>query len=466
MDDYEKYLKYKAKYIELKKNFDNSNLLVMEGGAKDKFVCKPNKKTYKEICIQGPNGQYETKEICEDNCDQKFISVQLKKANLYKEALQFFFFIGDLIKKEKMSIYIKGGNVIGLAVLKLIWEKYSQDDRKFKQAFLNFLKLELIKDWDFTGYTNHIEIDEKYCDKLDKIAGKQKLVPRAKTFVLYQAKYPILIYEKALFEIAILDSDSTDFSKMEIPLTTMKVKVDEQNIKYIFMLAKSFYSWTEKHIPIDLDILKKILASMEIVIHPYNSGFYDPGKGLDTGELNEELVEFINKFTKGNKSHTQFLITQLEDPYRLVYRMPEKNIEKTKKIIQFIQRNIQGLKQPGWLINPDKTSQILENFIDDLGSHLVKIYKQTKSFDKVMEFLQGANFGKPQIQIEWEDFNEDTKSRIERIFKPIVQEIGLDNFVELTNKYKIDPKAKPSELTNSERIIKLFKFLQEKKFFK
>ena len=68
------------------------------------------------------------------------------------------------------------------------------------------------------------------------MASKQRLVPRAKTFVLYQTKYPILVYEKALFEIAILDSDSTDFSKMEIPMTTMKVRVNLSNIKYIFML--------------------------------------------------------------------------------------------------------------------------------------------------------------------------------------------------------------------------------------
>ena len=50
---------------------------------------------------------------------------------------------------------------------------------------------------DFIG----VEIDEKYRAKLDKIAKKQRLVPRAKTFVLYQTMHPILIYEKALFEM-------------------------------------------------------------------------------------------------------------------------------------------------------------------------------------------------------------------------------------------------------------------------
>lgn len=476
MDDYEKYLKYKAKYLALKKQMDLSvksdietntdESIVLEGGGKKKFICTPNKRNYKEICIENHNGSYETKEICEENCDPKFITVQLKKANLYKESLQFYYFINDLIKKENMSIYIKGGNVIGLAVLKLIWNKYHNDDNKFKRAFLNFLKLELIKDWDFTAYTDGIEINEKYRDKLDKIASKQKLVPRAKTFVLYQTKYPILIYEKALFEIAVLDSDSMDFSKMEIPLTTMKVKINQQNIKYIFMLAKSFYSWTEKHIPIDLDILKKILSTIEIIIHPHKSGYYNPEKALDAGEINKNLIRFINNFTNGNKYETQFLITQLEDPYRLIFRMPEKNIKKTEQIIHFIQRNIYGLKKPDWLVNPVKTSKLVEDFINNLSKELLKIYKKTKSFDSVLEFLQGVNFGKPQIQIEWDEFNQNTKSRLQRIFKPVISEIGLNNFIKLIDEYNINPKLKPSELTNSEKIINLFEFLLKKKFFK
>ena len=124
MNYYEKYFKYKTIYFSLIQNVSYSNIKLQDGGSltnQNKYICKPNKNKYKEICTENNNGKYKTKEDCDEDCDSKFISIQLKKANLHKESLQFYFFIQDLINKEQMSIYIKGGNVIGLAVLKLIY---------------------------------------------------------------------------------------------------------------------------------------------------------------------------------------------------------------------------------------------------------------------------------------------------------------------------------------------------------
>ena len=493
MDYYEKYIKYKNKYLSLANalvnTLDNTsdntsdNTLdntykaqiqeehIQDGGMHN-YKCRPNKNRYKETCVINEEGTYKTKTDCEKECDPKFISIQLKKANLYKESLQFYFFIQDLINKEKMSIYIKGGNVIGLAVLKLVYDMYKNNDGKFAHVFKKFLKMELIKDWDFTAYTYEKEIDTQYRNKLDKLADKQRLVPRAKTFVLYQTKYPILVYEKALFEIAILDSDSTDFSKMEIPMTTMKVNVNIANIKYIFMLAKSFYSLEQKNIPIDLDILKKILSTMEVIVHPHKNGLYDPGKKIDVGELNKDLVEFIKNFTNRDNYWTQFLITQLEDPYRLIYRMCEKNITKTEKIINFIKTNIKTNQSstksvyPTWLLDPNKTMGIINKFIGEFGKKIAQIYTQTKKLDDVLKFLSGSNFGKPQIQIEWDEFNQETRTRLRKIFEPLVNEIGLKEFKNIINESKSNLSTKSSELTPQDKIIKLFAFLIEKNFFK
>jgi hypothetical protein len=493
MNYHEKYLKYKIKYLSIvnilstgdKINLSESDntmhnditneqdditneqddITLIQDGGSSKYMCNPNKYKYIQTCTENTKGNYSTQKDCEKDCDPKFISIQLKKANLYKESLQFYFFIQDLINKEQMSIYIKGGNVIGLAVLKLVYDTYKNNDKKFSHVFNRFLKMELIKDWDFTAYTHNQEITTQYRAKLDKIADKQKLVPRAKTFVLYQTKQPILVYDKALFEIAILDSDSTDFSKMEIPMTTMKVRVNLSNIKYIFMLAKSFYSYKQKHIPIDLEIVKKILSTIEIVVHPHKSGLYDPNKKLDTGELNKDLVKFINNFTHGDIFWTQFLITQLEDPYRLIYRMCEKNITKTDKIRDFIKKYTRTNKYPSWLLDTNKTMGIINRFIGEFGKKLVQIYAQTKNLDKVLNFLSGANFGKPQIQIEWGEFNQETKSRLKRIFQPVVHEIGYVKFVEMIKLLISKQSSKSSDLTSSDKIIKLFGFLIEKKFF-
>ena len=434
------------------------------GGSK--YICDYNQNKYNDICIQNNNeGKYNSKDKCLNDCESKYIQTQLKKAKIYGESIQFYLFIKDLIHHEQMKIYIKGGNVIGLAVLKLIYNKYKNDNLKFAKAFGKFLDMELIKDWDFTAYTHNKEITDKYREKLDKMAVKYKLVPRAKTFVLYQTKFPILIYEKALFEIAILDLDSVQYSKMEIPLTTMKVKVNEYNLKYIFALAKNFYAYTKYKVPFDLDIIKKILEKIDIIIHPHKSGLYDPKHNIDEGELNKELVNFINKFANGNMFLTQFLITQLEDPYRVIYRFPEKNIVKTSNIVNFIKKELPNIKTPSWLLDVKYIKKITDHFIKELGYKLADIYEQTNSIDKVLDFLNGTNFGKPQIQIEWDEFNANTRTRLYDIFNPVIKKIGINNLHKIIDSNGISSITNTSGLTNSNKILKLLNFLLDKKLF-
>lgn len=460
-------------YDENKNNINynklNGNNLV--GG---NYICNPNQNKSTQICSINNHSNAKSKQNifdslnkCEDECEKKFINIQLKKSNLFRESLQFYLFIKDLINKENMKIYIKGGNVIGLAVLKLIYDEYKNDNQGFIRAFKNFLSMELIKDWDFTAYTDGKDTDDKYRAKLDKLAAKYKLVPRAKTFILYQTKIPILVYEKALFEIAIIPAD-TPFSKMEIPLTTMKVEVNEHNLKYIFIMAKNFYSYQTKSIPFDLDIIKKVISRTKIIIHPHKAGLYDPGIKIDTGDLNKNLVDFINDFTSRDKYWTQFLITQLEDPYRLIYRMPEKNIVKTNQIDKFILSNLPKTTKPDWLMDTAKTSKQLEKFINQLGLELKKKYSQTQLLESVLDFLEGANFGKPQIQIEWDEFNSDTKNRVNKIFEPMVKLIGKADFKKMVSglmeKYNLN-SLKPATMTNSQKIIKFFDFLIGKNFF-
>ena len=468
--DVNKHQEYNDSKINVNFNINSINNLV--GG---KYICDPNKNKSEQICyVQEKNNSmksekniFKTKTECDDKCEDKFINVQLKKANIFNECIQFYLFIRDLINKEHMKIYIKGGNVIGLAVLKLIFDEYKNDDIGFARVFKNFLSMELIKDWDFTAYTDGKDTDDKYRTKLNKMAAKYKLVPRAKTFILYQTKIPILVYEKALFEIAIIPSD-TPFSKMEIPLTTMKVKIDEHNLKYIFIMSKNFYSYQTKLIPFDLNIIKKVISKTNIIIHPHKFGLYDPGSKIDTGDLNKELVEFINNFVSKDKYWTQFLITQIEDPYRLIYRMPEKNIVKTNQIEKFIKVNLPKTIKPDWLMDTNKTSKILEKFIDKLGLELKKIYSDTQLLEGVLDFLDGANFGKPQIQVEWNEFNSTVKNRIKRIFEPTIKLIGKSDFRKmvssLMDKYDLE-NAKPINMTNSQRIIKFFNFLIEIDFF-
>ena len=50
--------------------------------------------------------------------------------------------------------------------------------------------------------------------------------------------------------------------------------------------------------------------------------------------------------------------------------MPEKNIVKTNQIIDFIATNLPKTLKPDWLLDTNKTTKILDKFIDKLGLEL------------------------------------------------------------------------------------------------
>ena len=152
---YKKYIKYKLKYNNLKSsnlnntkssNLDNTKSNNMEGGGR--YECKPQN-NFKDICVENENGKYKSKDGCVNDCEVQYIREQLKKVNIDRESSQFYLFIKDIIKNEKVDVYLKGGNVLGLKVLKMIYDKYKNNETEFKKVFKEFLKLELIKDWDF-----------------------------------------------------------------------------------------------------------------------------------------------------------------------------------------------------------------------------------------------------------------------------------------------------------------------------
>lgn len=431
MDYKQKYYKYKLKYINLKqirKHIKNE----MYGGGK--YDCDPSK-DFKELCFEKENGKYKSKESCINDCENKYITSNLIKANIKGESLKFQLFIKDIIKTKEIDVYIKGGNVIGLKLLKMIYDKYKNDNIQFMKVFNKFLELELIKDWDFAGYTKN-QIDESYRDELDKKASEYKLVPRAKTFILYQTKRPLLTEGKPMFEIALLDSDS--FSKMEIPLTTMKMKVTEYNIKYVFMYCKSFLNKDN----IDFDMLKRMIEKTNIIIYPHKNGLYEvTPKTFDKGELNDDLIKFIKTFDDFDKNMPQFLATQIEDPFRILYRLPEKNIKKNDKIKDFIKTYI--TKEPQtWLFDSTFITKILKIFMEQLGEKIYNIYienyekttNKQESLELAVKFLDGINFSR--VQIDFKLLSEFGINLLKLLFEKLINKIEKINLVGLkdTNK--------------------------------
>jgi hypothetical protein len=397
-----------------------------------KYGCNYQNK-FDEICKDDDKGIYKSKESCINDCETRYIDNQLVIGKIKHETMKFFLFIKELINNEKMEVYIKGGNVLGMKILRLIYKQYKNTD-KFEYYFNKFLELELIKDWDFVAYSKK-KLTDEYKIKIDSIAKKFKLVSRAKTFILYQTKRPILIEDKALYEIAIYDKELiNEYSQLEIPLTTMKIQINQFNLKYIFMFSKSFRDKT-----FDLSIIKRMIEKIHVSIHPYENGMYKT-KNIDRGNLSKDMLNFIFKYKQYDTNLPQFLITQTTDLTRMIFRLIEKNIPKTDKIYHFLKNDIKYEKKPRWLLNTKFIMNMIDKFSKELGKKLLEIYKSTKSIEKINLFLTGVRIDR--IEIDFDKLTEQGKLLVKNIFSNLIKEIGEDVIKDLNNDDKLNKLLK------------------------
>jgi len=417
-------------------NFENSN---------ERFNCDPENK-FSEICSSNSKGYYNSKSSCMNDCENRYIKYNLKKANIFSETTIFSNFIYTLLSKN-YEVYLKGGTVLGLYILKLLYDKYGDDYTVFEKHFNELLKLDLIKDWDFTAYT-HTNIDNNLEKELAIIAKKNHLVRRGKTFILYQTEYPIKIKDAALFEISIMEDEI--YSNLELPLTTIKIKINKKNLNHIFMFAKCFYSYKVKNIPIDTDIIKHMTSKLNFYIYPNKNGLFSINKdNYNVGSLNKNIVEYIHKFSH-NIDKEQFLITHIQEPNRIFYRLLEKNIPKVDKIITFLKKYDLPSEQ-SWLFDSKNLEKLISTFISNLGDKIIDIFnKQSNPIDglnAVSEFLDGINF--KRIEIEYPNTGEKGKNLIKKLLSKVYKKIPEDFY----SKYR------------DNKLIDCLAFLKRKKLF-
>ena len=468
----EKYLKYKQKYLELiskleyisleNKNAEVNNYInnILVGGKRkrkiknkskselsddnsERFNCDPENK-FSEICSSNSKGYYNSKASCMNDCENKYIKYNLKKANIYNETNIFSNFIYTLLSKN-YEVYLKGGTVLGLYILKLLYEKYGSDYTTFEKYFNDLLKLDLIKDWDFTSYT-HSPIDEKLKESLNSLAKKNHLVLRGKTFILYQTEFPIKLKDAALFEISIMEAEI--FSNLEMPLTTMKIKINKKNLNYIFMFAKCFYSYKVKNIPIDTDIIKHMISKLNFFIYPNKNGLFSINTdNYHIGSLNKNIVEYIRKFSH-NIDKEQFLIAQIQEPNRIFYRLLEKNIPKVEKIISFLKK-YELQSDHSWLFDSKSIEKLINSFISNLGDKILDVFNKESNpvdgLNAVTDFLDGINLRR--IEIEYPNTGEKGKNLIKKLLSKVYKKIPEDFYY----KYK------------DNKLIECLAFLKRKK---
>lgn len=406
MDEYYKYVQ-------------NKNLT---GGG---FLCN-YKNNFSKLCYQ-KNGKtkYNTEVQCFKDCKVDFFKEQIKTNNIEGESIKFRKFIKHLINKENIDIYIRGGNALGLYVLKIILDN-SKDDITFLKNMEIFKKTELIKDWDFVSFTDH-EINKEYMDYMEKKADEFRLVPRAKRFILYQTKRPILTHDKALYEISVFNKEKmVKYSDLEMPLSTIELPIDNNNILYIFYLS-TIFNLNNK---LDLDALKYILNKLDFIVYKSILGYYDITKDiLDDGNLSFDMLKFIEDIDE-NLYKQQFLITHIKDPYRLCFRLQTKNLPKTEKIQNLFKELKINYSKFDWLLNLDDVNKLCLKFVNRLGERLVFEYDKG-GFKEVQGFLLNIDWVLSLVEYK-KAKNSDSKyvnEMLNMLLLPLAGKLSADDFI-------------------------------------
>jgi len=319
------------------------------------------------------NEQFIEKLECEDYCyDKKFKS----ETRAWKELFEWCSTQPSINK-----IYCKGGSALGFVVLKLLFDRY---DTKFnnkninanfiKLKFNEFVKLNLIKDFDFTVFMN--EDDKK---KFTEEATTKKINKEGETISIFRFEDGLKIGDDYLFELSVKNKE--EISDLELPLTNIKFEVNKDNIDSLFEIIDMFirvdninFSKIKKILD---NLLVKVIINGDNLVNSIKDGLYvitEPDK-ISQGILSPELMKIIDDFLVAINNSTdierltimQFLITHLSEPDRLFIRFLQKNIKKTENIINFFNDN--NIELPNWLMS-EKVFQDIIRIIDLFLDHL------------------------------------------------------------------------------------------------
>lgn len=287
-------------------------------------------------------------------------------------------FIHNLLD-DKYDIYVKGGSVLGL---------YLQD----------------VRDWDFVIYTSKPNFQS-----IIKTAKQYDIIQDSKQIVILRSTNYIKINNDALFEMAIKENEI--MSDLELPMTTMKLKLNKDNMNTLFDLALSIYCNN-----ISFDGIT-VISMTNIEIPESDNGFFKVTE-LDHGGLSLTMLDIIRQ-TTSNMNEQQFLITHLKQPDRLFCRLP-KNCRKTIDLA-YTQQTV--------LLNVTLVNQLVEQLITNIHDYVNKIFiidytnKKEYELSLIRMFNQidfGINLGR--LSSIYHLLPMDTKLLIKRMMPSIIKQ--------------------------------------------
>jgi hypothetical protein len=252
------------------------------------------------------------------------------------------------------DIYLKGGAVIGIYLLKTIYTK------DFDNLYPTFKELELINDFDFEIISEKLRNDYFYYEFGKEhgivLNGKNKNMKHiASTLRIMRS------INSNLFEMNILEKEEYP----ELPITNMKIFLSSDNYDKFFTLFENIYYDT-----LDKSHLE-FLNDVNIYIPECDiNGMFDIKFDADI-ILSDTLINIIYNTTLDKNSQI-CLYYLIKNPTNLS-RLRWKNISKSNKIKNFLCNNDDN-KIPLFLLNDELILNLVDHFISNLSYITNEIY--------------------------------------------------------------------------------------------
>jgi hypothetical protein len=389
MNYLDKYLKYKNKYLKLKQ--------LQYGG---NFNCLGDdvagKRIKDELCIEADAGKYANKIDCEKDC---FYLEFNKEIEIWK---RYFTYIYDTY--PNIQILCKGGSVLGLYVLKILFETNQSEEKLTK-----FRDLNLIKDWDFTILNVTHEIKEDLIRKAEELNIKNE----AQSMIVIRYQKGLKINTDFVFELSIKDHQQV-LSDYEIPLTVMTLNLTRENLNLFFDLTRYF----SNILPMDLHLLKytldklsegKTLGSLGNYQFRHGLFYLNNEHEIDKAGLDDRIISLMDIPIDpyNGPSIKQFLITQMREPDRLFNRFMNKNLQKSRKIVKLFTEF--RIDIPDWLFserNIEILTTIINTFLDRINEYVEHTFnsivekditnkqKMKAFYIEIDKFINNINLGR------------------------------------------------------------------------
>jgi hypothetical protein len=327
--------------------------------------------------------------------------------------------------KKGYKIFLKGGFVHGFKLLQLL---------NNNKSLTSLEKIELtkkyIRDFDLTMDIPGTEVEFKDKDIIFACENPEMRKEGHIIFVYrYNKKYETPDGE-AFIELSVVNGKTPydHISNLELPLTSMTIEFNEENIELIFSIIEYYFKISQKTLLSEEDMNDLIQKTSQLIINvPRSSNGLFNVYEIDYSNLNEAMIGIINNTTSNNFIR-QFLISHIIEPDRLFFRFYNKNIKKMKESLEILNfhncyQNYIDEKNE-WIVNDIKIiNNTIKNFLKNINIEIKKL-------------IEGKEINRNNLEIILKEVQEKlfTNINLGRLYDKIYTEHNINN---IKNIYKL-----------------------------